>query len=37
MVNFIKLGGGDPLCMVHYIEQKDSTAGLDAGGTLQCI
>ena len=31
-VNFIDAGGGDPLCTVHYIEQKDCTAGLHARG-----
>ena len=31
LVNFIKLGCGDPLCTL-YIEQKDCSAGLDAGG-----
>ena len=31
LVNFIKLGGGDPLCTL-YIEQKDCSAGLDAWG-----
>ena len=34
VVNFIKLGGGDPRC-VQCIEQKDCTAGLDAGGYMR--
>ena len=30
-VNFIYSGGGDPLCTVHYIEEKDSTARFATG------